>query len=114
MKIALASPPYPASIADGLEWVEKLTKEAALQQAEIICFPESYIPGYPGMGADPAERTSQQLEAALNKEKTQMDVDKTLGKEGIDKIERAERLIATAHDYMQSNIDADIKRLESL
>jgi predicted amidohydrolase len=65
MKIALASPPYPASIADGLEWVEKLIKEAALQQAEIICFPESYIPGYPGMGADPAERTSQQLEAAL-------------------------------------------------
>jgi predicted amidohydrolase len=65
MKIALASPPYPASIKDGLEWVEKLTKEAALQQGAIICFPEFYIRGYPGMGADPAERTPDQLEAAL-------------------------------------------------
>ncbi|HLK27033.1 MAG TPA: hypothetical protein VKT28_00525 [Puia sp.] len=56
----------------------------------------------------------QQLDAALNKEKTQMDVDKTLGQEGIQKIERAERLIGSAHDYMQSIIDNDIKRLQSL
>jgi hypothetical protein len=41
-------------------------------------------------------------------------VDKTLGREGIDKIEKAERMIAAAHDYMQSNIDTDIKRLETL
>lgn len=67
MTIAVASPPYPASIADGLGWIDKLTKEAALQRAEIICFPESYIPGYPGMGADAAERTSEKLQGALQK-----------------------------------------------
>ena len=46
MKIAIASPLFPKSIA-GLLQLEKLVKDAAEQQAEIICFPESYIPGYP-------------------------------------------------------------------
>ena len=50
----------------------------------------------------------------MNKEKTQMEVDKTLGKEGIEKIEKAERLISLAHDYIQSTIDTDIKRLQSV
>jgi predicted amidohydrolase len=45
MKVALASPPFPTSIQDGLYWIGKLVKEAAEQQAEIICFPESYCPG---------------------------------------------------------------------
>jgi predicted amidohydrolase len=67
MKIAIASPPYPKSIEDGLFQVEKLVKEAAKQQAEIICFPESYIPGYPaeefGIGFSPAAK----LQAALDK-----------------------------------------------
>ncbi|MEP7318263.1 MAG: hypothetical protein ABI921_05970, partial [Panacibacter sp.] len=59
------------------------------------------------------ELQKQQLEDSMNKEKTQMEVDKTLGKEGIEKIEKAERLISLAHDFMQSAIDADIKRLQS-
>jgi predicted amidohydrolase len=67
MKIALASPPFPASIHDGLYWVEKLVSAAAAQQAAIICFPESYIPGYPGMGYTPEERTAENLQAALDK-----------------------------------------------
>lgn len=60
------------------------------------------------------EQQRKLLEETMNKEKTQMEVDKTLGKEGIEKIERAERLIAVAHDYMQSTIDADIRQLQSL
>lgn len=59
------------------------------------------------------ELQKRQLDEAMNKEKTQLEVDKTLGKEGIEKIERAERLISLTHDYMQSSIDADIKRLQS-
>ncbi len=47
MKIAVASPPLPKSISDGLFWLEKLAKEAAGKDAGIICFPESFIPGYP-------------------------------------------------------------------
>lgn len=68
MKIALATPPFPKSINDGLFWVEKLVKEAVAQQAEIICFPESYIPGYPVMEEYiVAEATPVELQAALDK-----------------------------------------------
>ena len=47
MKIALASPLYPRSINDGIAQLRDLVKGAAAQQAELICFPETYIPGYP-------------------------------------------------------------------
>lgn len=65
MKIALASAPFPASLSDGLFWMEKLVKDAADQQAEIVCFPESFLPGYPGMGYPPEERTAESLGKAL-------------------------------------------------
>lgn len=67
MKIALASPSFPASIADGLSSLEKLTKEASAQQAEIICFPESFIPGYPYPEFNVAKATEQQLKDVLAK-----------------------------------------------
>ncbi|GAA3948555.1 carbon-nitrogen hydrolase family protein [Chitinophaga oryziterrae] len=66
MKVAIASPPIPASISEGLYWLEKLVKDAAAQQAEIICFPESYIPGYPGMGYAEDQREPEKLQAALD------------------------------------------------
>lgn len=65
MNIALASPPFPKSIADALYWVEKLTKDAASQGAEIICFPESYIPGYPAIAYEVPKATPEELRAAL-------------------------------------------------
>ena len=67
MKIALASPPFPKSISDGLSWVEKLAGEAAQEQAEIICFPESYIPGYPAEEFKVEERSPEKLQEALKK-----------------------------------------------
>jgi len=67
MKIALASPPIPASINEGLYWLEILVKEAAQKNAEIICFPESYLPGYPGMGYTESDRSEQSLKRALDR-----------------------------------------------
>jgi predicted amidohydrolase len=67
MKIALASPPFPKSIEDGLYWVEKLLKEAVEQKAEIVCFPESYIPGLRGVGFEVEAHSPQKLQAALQK-----------------------------------------------
>jgi len=61
MKIALASPPFPKSLADGLYWLEKLVQDAAGEQAEIICFPESYLPGYPGMEYPAEDRSAEKL-----------------------------------------------------
>jgi len=65
MKIALASPPFPKSIEDGLQWVDKMIKEAAAQKAEIICFPESYIPGLRGVGFEVEVHSPAKLETAL-------------------------------------------------
>jgi predicted amidohydrolase len=65
MKIAVASPPYPASLADGLHWVERLTKDAAQRGAEIVCFPESYLPGYPMDEFRREACTEEQLHNAL-------------------------------------------------
>jgi predicted amidohydrolase len=67
MRIAIASPPFPKDIDEGLIWLEKLVKQAAVEQAEIICFPESYLPGYPGMGYPAEDRTSERLSFALSK-----------------------------------------------
>jgi predicted amidohydrolase len=67
MKIAIASPPFPKSIEDGLFHVEKLVKDAAAQHAEIICFPESYIPGYPAEGFEAEVGSPGKLQAALDK-----------------------------------------------
>jgi predicted amidohydrolase len=65
MKVAIASPPIITSINEGLYWLEKMVKDSAAQQAEIICFPESYIPGYPGMGYPLEDRSAEKLQAAL-------------------------------------------------
>jgi len=66
MKIALASPPIPTSLANGLVWLETLVRQAAKAEAEIVCFPESYLPGYPGMGYAPEDRTQTKLQEALD------------------------------------------------
>jgi predicted amidohydrolase len=64
-KIAIASPEYPSSLQDGLRWVKKLSKEAAEAGAAIVCFPESYLPGYPLEGFRPQPCTREQLQDAL-------------------------------------------------
>jgi len=66
MKIAVASPSYPSSLEDGIEQVKKLAEQAAEQLAGIICFPESYLPGYPAPEYHPQKYTAAQLQSALN------------------------------------------------
>ena len=66
MKIAIASPPMPKSIKDGLQQAEFLINEAADQQAEIICFPESYIPGYPAEEFEVEGSSPEKMRMALN------------------------------------------------
>lgn len=66
MMIALASPPLPASIADGLNWLEKLTAEAAAQNAAIIGFPETFIPGYPLDEYQPEKGSPEKMQDALD------------------------------------------------
>lgn len=67
MKIALASPPFPRSIKHGLEILHAYTVDASGQGAQIICFPESFLPGYPGMGYPAEDRSPAALQEALQK-----------------------------------------------
>lgn len=67
MKIALASPPFPKSIDDGLHRVEQLANEATAAGAKLVCFPESYLPGYPAIEYTVEKHSEQQLQDALNK-----------------------------------------------
>lgn len=67
MKVAVASPPFPKSINDGLYWLEKLTKEAAGKNAAVVCFPESFIPGYPLEENEVEPGSPEKMEAALQK-----------------------------------------------
>ncbi len=48
MMIGLASPRVAVSLEDGLERMEALISDAADRGAEIVCFPEAYLPGLRG------------------------------------------------------------------
>jgi predicted amidohydrolase len=61
MIIALASPRVASSIDDGLDRIKQSLSEAAGQGAEIVCFPEAYLPGLRGLDFEvPAFDQAQQ------------------------------------------------------
>jgi predicted amidohydrolase len=61
MKIGLASPHIASSIDDGLAKVQRLMAHAASRGAEIVCFPEAYLPGLRGLDFDvpPFEKSDE-------------------------------------------------------
>ena len=62
MIIALASPRIASSLDDGLDRIRRLLSEASAQGAEIVCFPEAYLPGLRGQDFEvlPFDRTQQE------------------------------------------------------
>lgn len=48
VRIALANLPYATTPEESVKRAERAIRDAAGQQAAIVCFPESYIPGYRG------------------------------------------------------------------
>jgi len=62
MIVALASPRVASTLDEGLEKIERLQSEAAAQGAEIVCFPEAYLPGLRGQDFEvlPFDRTQQE------------------------------------------------------
>jgi predicted amidohydrolase len=67
MKIALASPVLTKTVHEGLSQLQILAKEAAEQKAAIVCFPESFIPGYPSTENKVERATNDELQNALQK-----------------------------------------------
>lgn len=48
MIIALATPRVATSLEEGLDKIQRFLAEASAQGAEIVCFPEAYLPGLRG------------------------------------------------------------------
>jgi len=66
MIVALASPRVARSIDDGLERIERLLRDASGRGAEIVCFPEAYLPGLRGLDFDVPPFDKSDEERALN------------------------------------------------
>ena len=62
MIIALASPRVASSLDHGLDKIKRLMSEASAHGAEIVCFPEAYLPGLRGQDFEvfPFEQTQQE------------------------------------------------------
>lgn len=65
VRIGLASPRVAATREDGLAAAERFLAEAAAQGAAIICFPETYLPGYRGLDFAPPPLDQSAQERAL-------------------------------------------------
>src|SRR5438874_627899 len=49
MIIALAAPRIATTLDEGLDKIRQLLSDASMQGAEIVCFPEAYLPGLRGV-----------------------------------------------------------------
>jgi 5-aminopentanamidase len=70
LRVALAAAPFPRSIEHGLNWVDQLTRRAAEAGAQVVCFPESYIPGMRGIDEPVLTPTQAVLDRALEHVRT--------------------------------------------
>jgi predicted amidohydrolase len=62
MIVALASPRIASTLDEGLDKIKRLLFEASARGAEIVCFPEAYLPGLRGQDFDvlPFGQTQQE------------------------------------------------------
>lgn len=65
LRIGLASPSFPFSVQEGVLKVKAFLSDASAQGAEIICFPESFIPGLRGQELNIPLHNQKHLEQAL-------------------------------------------------
>jgi predicted amidohydrolase len=49
-RIALANIPFPATPAESIALAEEAIAQASMERADLVCFPECFVPGYRGMG----------------------------------------------------------------
>ena len=65
MIIALATPAVARTLDEGLDKIKWLQSEASAQGAEIVCFPEAYLPGLRGQDFEVVPFDRAQQERAL-------------------------------------------------
>ncbi|WP_442598822.1 carbon-nitrogen hydrolase family protein [Neobacillus sp. D3-1R] len=65
MKIGLAQTGFPKSLKDGLEKVKQMMMLAKKEECQLICFPESILPGLRGVGFQVEEYHHEKMKAAI-------------------------------------------------
>jgi predicted amidohydrolase len=62
MIMALASPGIASTLDEGLDKIKQFLHDASTQGAQIVCFPEAYLPGLRGQNFDvlPYDQTQQE------------------------------------------------------
>jgi predicted amidohydrolase len=64
IRIALANLPYAETPDESVALAQDAVAAAAGRHADLICFPECYVPGYRGMGRQPPPPDAEFLERA--------------------------------------------------
>src|SRR5436190_8587190 len=63
-RIALANIQYPATPEESISLAEQAITQAAIEHANLICFPECFTPGYRGLGKQPPPPDPEYLDRA--------------------------------------------------
>jgi len=63
--IGLASPSVASTLDEGLDKIQRLLSDASAQGAEIVCFPEAYLPGLRGQDFEVFPFDPERQERAL-------------------------------------------------
>lgn len=53
VRIALANVRYPVTPDDSIALAQRAIAQAGAERAQIVCFPECFVPGYRGLGFNP-------------------------------------------------------------
>ena len=84
--VALASPRTATSLDDGLDRIRRLQSEAAARGAEVVCFPEAYLPGLRGQDSDVpsfGRADEERLLGAVSEEARRLGIATILGMEDV-------------------------------
>jgi len=100
MIIGLASPCIASTLDDGLDKIKRSLSEASAQGAEIVCFPEAYLPGLRGQDFEVLPFDQTQQERALQA------VTQWARKYAVATILSMERLITAGRQIVAFVIDA--------
>ncbi len=100
MIVGLASPRIATSLEDGLEKVERLLSEASAQGAEIVCFPEAYLPGLRGLDFEVVPFDREREERVIR------EVSRMAADQGVAVILGMERYTETGRQIAAAVIDA--------
>jgi predicted amidohydrolase len=87
MRIALANLRFPSSAAESVTLTERAIAEASAAKAEVICFPECFVPGYRAPGRRVAPPDPAFLERAWST------IARTAGAHGVTVILGTERIV---------------------